>query len=53
MNAIFLLLFFGALIVPLDFFIQDSPDAAVLIQGLGQGLMTILLTGVSDASNVI
>lgn len=46
MHSLFFLLFFGALIVPLDFFIQDQPSAVVLIQGVGQALMVSLLTGV-------
>ena len=43
-NALVLLLFFGAIVIPLDIFIQDTPEAAVLIQGLGQSFLCLILT---------
>jgi hypothetical protein len=38
-NAIFLLIFFAVIIVPLDILIQDSPNAAIIIQGIGQSFL--------------
>lgn len=45
-NALVILIFFGVIIIPLDIFIQDAPDAAVLIQGLGQALLCLCLTAI-------
>jgi len=42
--SISLMLLFFIIIVPLDAFVQGSPEAAVLIQGVGQNVMTIMLT---------
>jgi hypothetical protein len=42
-NAIFLLIFFAVIIVPLDILIQDSPNAAIIIQGIGQCFLGIML----------
>jgi hypothetical protein len=38
-NAIFLLIFFAVIIVPLDILVQDSPNAAIIIQGIGQSFL--------------
>jgi len=45
-SSLFVLLFFGVVIVPLDVLIQDQAEAAVLIQGLGQNLIAVLLTAI-------
>lgn len=45
-NALVVLMFFAVIIIPLDIFIFDNPEAAVLIQGLGQAFLCIILTAI-------
>jgi hypothetical protein len=42
-NAIFLLIFFAVIIVPLDILVQDSPNASIIIQGIGQCFLGLML----------
>jgi hypothetical protein len=42
-NAIFLLIFFAVIIVPLDILVQDNPNASIIIQGIGQSFLGIML----------
>jgi hypothetical protein len=42
-NAIFLLIFFAVIIVPLDILVQENPNAAIIIQGIGQSFLGIML----------
>jgi hypothetical protein len=42
-NAIFLLIFFAVIIVPLDILVQDNPNASIIIQGIGQCFLGIML----------
>jgi hypothetical protein len=43
-NAIFALLFFAIIIVPLDTLVQDNPNASMIIQGIGQAFLGIVLS---------
>lgn len=52
MNAILLMLTYGVIIVPIDVIISSSPDAAVVIQGIGQAFLTIVLTVILFAPKV-
>jgi hypothetical protein len=42
-NAIFLLIFFAVIIVPLDILVQENPNASIIIQGIGQCFLGIML----------
>lgn len=44
LNAVLMLLTFGCLLVPVDIFVSDNPEAAVVIQGIGQEFVTLALT---------
>ena len=43
-NAIILLAFFGAIVLPLVILVQDDPSACMLIQGLGQAFLCLVLS---------
>jgi hypothetical protein len=43
-NCLIFMAFFLCVVVPLDNFIKDNPEATVLIQGLGQAFLCILMT---------
>jgi hypothetical protein len=45
-NAIIVLLFFAVVICPLAFYITNDPTASVLVQGIGQGVLSLALTGI-------
>lgn len=46
LNALVVMLLFGVIVVPLDILVQNNPSSAVLIQGVGAGLLCILLTAI-------
>ena len=43
-NCVTVLIFFGCILVPLVLYVHQQPEAAILLQGLGQALLVVLLT---------
>ena len=38
------MIFIGIIVVPIDYLVDDNPDATVIIQGLGQSICALVLT---------
>jgi ABC-type branched-subunit amino acid transport system substrate-binding protein len=43
MMCLFMMMFVLVIIVPLDYLVADSPEGAIVIQGIGQGVITLFL----------
>lgn len=39
-------MFYSAIIVPLDVYVNDNPESAILLQGLGQAFLTCIITSI-------
>jgi hypothetical protein len=45
-NCLLVLIFFCAIIVPLDLYVHNQPESAVLLQGLGQAFLVTTMTSI-------